>query len=303
MKTGQLIKYIRADGVEINLHSPPSRAVMNMTGWGYPPVEVHTITGPFQHGATVLGYRFQPRTISLDIVKRGLSRSDWFNERSRLIDRLGLQNTNPNLPSLGRLQWEYVENDTIKTRALDCYLSRGLGYGADPQWFEWGILESLEFTASDPIIYDPVQTIITINSFEEELILPVTFPFIVGAATTTSNITYLGSWQEFPVIEVVGPTAGVYIENTATGTYIQLDYMIAAGITVTFDLTPGEKTIVDNLGNNLIVYLTNDSDLAQFVLAPDPIVSGGINPIYITLADTDANTMLRIKYYNRYVGI
>lgn len=302
-KHGQVISYIRPDGESIILHTPPTRAVSNMTGWGYPPVNTHNIQGPFQHGSSILGYRFQERTITLDIIKPGCSRSEWFTERTNLINKLGLQTTNPNLPELGRLQWEYVENGVHKTRAVDCYLSQGLGFATDPKWWEFGILESLTFIAPDPLIYDPTSAVTTFNSFDEDLILPMTFPFILGSATQTQNVTYEGSWSEYPIIEIDGPTNGVYIENTSTGLYLQLDYAIPNGVTVTIDLTPGSKTITDNLGNNLIQYITADSNLSQFTFESAPTVSGGINVIYVAVTDIDANTEIRITYYKRYVGV
>jgi hypothetical protein len=274
-----------------------------MTGWGYAPIRTHNVTGPFQHGTSVLGYRFQPRTITLDVIKKNCTRSAWFDERSRLIDRLGLQTTNPNLPELGRLQWEYIQNDEVEIRALDCYLNRGLSYNPDPQWWQFGILESLEFIASDPIIYDPTQITVTIDTFEEELILPMTFPFILGSHTATQNVTYDGTWPEYPIIEVDGPTNGVYIENTTLDFFIQFDYFIPTGVTVTFDLTIGAKTVSDDSGNNLIQYVTAGSNLAQFVLERDPFAVGGVNTFFVALVDIDTTTEIRIKYFNRYVGI
>lgn len=299
-KHGQLIKYITYTGETIQLHSPPTRAVMNMTGWGYPAVNTHNISGPFQHGTSLLGYRFQPRNITLDIVKNNCSRTEWWEERTRLIDKLGLQTTNPNLPELGRLQWEYIENDQYKQRALDCYISRGLGYDPRPTW---GILESLTFVAPDPIIYDPTQITTTIDTFNEELELPVTFPFILGARTATENVTYAGSWFEFPIIEVDGPTNGLYIENTTLDILIKLNYTVATGDTVVIDLRQGKRTVTNDNGDNLIQYVTADSNLSQFVLERDPIVTDGVNSFFVSLYDIDTTTEVRIKYYNRYVGI
>lgn len=300
---GEIIKYIRADGEEVILHTPPSRSVINMTGWGYIIPDTHTIKGPFQHGNTVLGYRFPERTISFDVIKPNCSRSEWFTERTNLVNKLGFQSTNPNLPTLGNLQWEYVVNGEVQQRAVDCYLSRGLAFSPDPQWWQYGILESLEFVAPDPFIYDPNQVTVTIDTFDEELILPMTFPFILGSAEATQTITYTGSWVEYPIIEIDGPTNGFYIENTTTGVHIQLDYAIPNDVTVTINLTTGNKSVSDDLGNNLIQYVTSDSDIAQFSLEPDPNVSGGTNVIYVSITDIDADTEIRINYYNRYIGI
>lgn len=299
----QLIQYIRPDGTIINLNSPPRRLARNMSGWGYPPLNIHQIAGPYQHGTSVLGYRFQPRTITLDLMFTGVSRHEWWGERTKLISRMGLQTTNPNYTELGTLRWEYVENSVIKQRDVDCYLNRGLLYSPNPQWREWGLVESLEFVAADPIIYDPTQVTVTVGPYVEQLVLPMEFPFILGVIGATESITYTGSWATFPIIEVDGPTNGVYIENSTLEYNIRMDYFIDTGVTVTFDLSLGAKTVTDNLGNNLINYVSPDSNLAQFVIEQDPFAPGGLNDFIIYLSDTDTPTEVRIKYYTRYIGI
>jgi hypothetical protein len=49
--------------------------------------------------------------------------------------------------------------------------------------------------------------------------------------------------------------------------------------------------------------LTSDSDLASFHIAPDPEVENGDNVIVLEGTATDAGTAVRIKYYDRYIGI
>ena len=137
----------------------------------------------------------------------------------------------------------------------------------------------------------------------ENVILPMTFPFLLGSATATQDITYVGTWFSYPVIEADGPTAGVYIENTTLGLSLSLSYVIPTGDTVTFDLSEGTKTVYDNNGNNLISYLSEGINLAKFVIERDPIVPNGVNSFLFITSDIDTTTEVRIKYYNKYVGI
>jgi hypothetical protein len=297
----QLISYIYGDE-SIYLHSPPSRVIVNMSGWGNPNSNVRSISTPYQHGETVVSYRLTPRTITLDLIYKGKSRSDWYDERSKLIDRMGLNNTFPNLPSLGTLRWEFLQNDVYVTRDLDCYLNRGLRYDNSLHWHEHGIRENLEFIALDPTIYDPLQVTETIDSFTEELILPMEFPFVLGTDVGTATITYTGTWTSYPIIEIDGPTEDFYLENTATGSILRLDYFISTGETVTFDLTPGSRSVTNQLGTNLIQYIL-DSDLNTFAIEHDPIVAGGVNTFLMYLINTGATTEVRINYFNRYYGI
>ena len=82
-----------------------------------------------------------------------------------------------------------------------------------------------------------------------------------------------------------------------------MTYTLAAGVTVTFDLRYGYKTVTDNLGNNLIGTLTTDSDLATWHLAPDPEAPGGVNSIAVSGFYGSADSSIQILYKTRYIGI
>jgi hypothetical protein len=298
----ELIQFITPQGDVINLHTPPTRAVQNMTGWGRPPMNMRTITSAYQHGESVISYRLNPRTIQMTLAYPGCSRSDWFNNRGQLLNRLGNVHMEPNLPVLGTLRWEYLKDGQKVTRDLDCYLSKGLEYNNEPQWYNFGIIEDLEFIASDPIIYDPEEQTATLTIFTESLILPMAFPFVLGASYASSDITYTGTWFTYPVIEIDGPTDGVRIVNESIDAELNLDYSIATGRTVTIDTSFNEKSVTDDLDNNLIQYLVF-SDFAEFVIAPDPFVAGGVNTIKAYVYNESDDTEVRVKYYTRYYGI
>ena len=70
----------------------------------------------------------------------------------------------------------------------------------------------------------------------------------------------------------------------------QLNYDIAAGEVVTFDLRYGVKEVSNNFGTNLINFITDDSDLAVFSIQPDPIVADGINTFSVSIDNGAADT-------------
>lgn len=298
----ELVQFIRPDGQVINLNSPPTRGIRNMSGWGRPAMTTASIKSPYQHGENLLSYRLNPRTITLDLYYKGGCRTDWFNERTKLVNQLGMNATNPNNPETGILRREYLQDNVYKVRELVCYLSDGLGFDNSRQWHNFGIVEPLTFIAPDPIIYDPTLVTVTVDTFTEELILPVTFPFLLGTEVADEGIIYAGTWPTFPIIEIDGYTTGVTITNTTTNKSLKLDYFIGTGRTVTIDTTYGNKSVTDDLGNNLISYLI-DSDLNQFEIVHDPLVTNGVNSFIFQLENTNASTEIRIKYYTRYYGI
>lgn len=300
---GEEIQFIKSDGTVYDLHSPPVRAVMNMTGWGKPPETNYTTTGPFQHGQTWISYRLNPRTISLELAHKYCSRSEWHTGRSTLLEQMGLNNSSPNSPLHGVLRWAYVENEVYITRDLDVRLARGLGFTPLNSWREWSVLESMEFVADNPIIYDPISTSSAITTFTSALRFPITFPFFLGCEWGSATITYEGTWETYPTITITGPAAGVYIENESTSKLIRLDYSISLGETVTIVLSYNTKTVTNNLGQNLMEYITEDSNLGEFTLQPDPIVTGGDNDILVIVMGNTAATSVTLTYYDRFYGI
>lgn len=299
----QEIQFIKSDGTVYNLHSMPTRAVRSMTGWGKPPEAWHEIAGPFQHGTTYVSYRLQPRTITLDLLHKYCSRSELYAGRSTLLDQMGIMNASPNAPVEGVLRWRYIQNDLYKVRDLDVYLSRGLGFQPLEAWRSWAVQESMEFIAPNPIIYEPVNRTLTINSFTSGLVLPVVFPFVLGAMVGTGSITYAGTWESYPTITITGPAVGVYIENSTTGNIIRLDYTVSAGETVTITLDYNYKTCSNQLGTNLLQYISTDSDMGDFAIQHDNIVTGGINNFTVYTIGATASTSIVLTYKNRYYGI
>lgn len=301
-KMTELVDFIRSDGVVFPLQSPPSRFLLSNTGWGKPGETFSYSSGAFQHGESPISYRLSPRTISMAVSHRFKDRSEYWAGRSTLLSQMGLNNAGSNSPTEGTLRIKYYQDNLVKTRCLDVFLRNGLGYEKNDGWQEFSIVESLEFVAPDPVVYDPAIKTSTINTFSASLILPVTFPFILGAYYGSSTITYAGTWESYPTIAVTGPATDFYIENVTTGAKIRLNYSISAGETVTFDLSYDKKLVYNNFGISLTEFV-RDSDLDQFALLPSIQVTGGINSIYVSLDGYAAATSAVLTYYDRYYGI
>lgn len=303
VKSWEELQFVKSDGTVYNLIAPPTRNVLNMEGWGKPPERFHTISGPYQQGDSVISYRLKPRTISLELVNREPSRDEWMYRRSQLLDQMGINNASPNSPVPGVLRWHFIQDNTYKIRALDVFLTRGLVYTPLSDWRSHSLVESLEFTANNPIVYDPTVKTLTINSFTSQLRFNMTYPFVLGTSVGSGNITYVGTWESYPTIIITGPAGGIYIENVTTGKKLRLDYTVSIGETVTITLTYENKTIVNDLGQSLINYLSEDSDLVDFSLQSSNIVSGGINSFYVYLSGPGATTSVVFSYTDKYYGV
>jgi hypothetical protein len=303
------ILYITPDGMEVILHDPPEKSVLSYEGDGLPSPEYDTTRGPFQHGMNVLGMREPIREIDLVLRWNACNRDEYWDMRHNLINLLRPNRTDVNNSSPGVLR-RILSNGKIFD--LDCYLTKGPDWVYPRKWDHWSIQESLKFTAFNPILYNPTLKSGLVQDFtpatDPDIIIPLDFEFIFGetspAITKSITVNYLGNWESFPTIIVAGPYEGISIQHQTTFGKVALSgYSSPTGETTTIDLTYGRKTILTNSGISLLGYVTNDSDLSEFSIQPDPLVPGSINIFDITVISGSSDTLVQLQYKDRYIGI
>lgn len=307
------ITYISPDGERYNLHDPARKSVLRMTGWGLPSAEIADSRGPFQHGSNPLTIRIPTRRVTLELYHVGCTRDEYWQNRIGLVDALRLNRTNVNNPTPGNLRW-YRSDGQI--RQLDVFITQGPEFDPETSRNSHAFRETLEFTAHNPIIYNPTQKLASFSGLGCTILQQLQFPFSFGAsniifggsscnATNQRTISYLGNWQEFPRFEVIGPANNFRIDHDQTSAFISLDYNIPAGDSVVFDLRYGRKTVTlgSNPNTSLLGFISTDSDLGTFAIEPDPIVSGGVNSFTVSIDDGTGATTVNFSYYDRYVGI
>lgn len=283
----------------------PGRWVISFSGFGTPPIEYITQRGPFQDGETVKDFFLRPRVVQLLIRHNFTNRDAWWDGRARLLDEI-----RPNRQSTatavvpGTLRMILTDGSV---RDLNVFISEGPRFEPrqSNQWDEWSFQEVLRFIAHNPIAFDPTQITFTFAIvLDSDLVFPITFPieFGSGEVDVSSSINYTGTWLSLPVVVITGPLEDVRIDNLTTGEKLELSANVAAGRTVTIDLTEGVKTVTDDLGNNLIGTLTSDSDLATFHIAPSPEAPLGVNSMRLQGKHPSAATSVQIRYFTRFYG-
>lgn len=304
MKLVEKLQYISPDGQIYNLHVPPRKVVKTISGWGMPDYDMATNRGPYQHGETSLNLKLVPRTVDVDIRQSGCKRDEYYSIRDTILNELRPNRSDINNPTAGILKKIHWENGVKVERALNAFLSDGLIFD-NPRtntWDEFAINERLTFTALDPVIFDPNLITLTLTSFTDMLVFPATFPIVLGTIYNTQNITYEGTWFSYPTIEIDGPAVDFTIWNQSTDKIIRLSYNISTGETVTIDLRQDYKTVYNNYGTDLL-YTVQESQLGDFALEVDPIVTSGLNVVWVFLSNYTTDTAVRIKYYTRYIGV
>jgi hypothetical protein len=307
MKSVEFTQYIAPDG-NIYKFDSVDRFLMSEEGFGLPPIEYITQKGPFQHGETLVDFRLGPRIIQLQLRQDSCSRALYWDNRSNLLDAIRPNRNVGSTVSSGVLR-RIFEDGTIKD--INAIIEQGPGFVAKQigRWDEWGFTEMLRFICHDPLFFNPIQKSITFDNLvsgsDDDWVLPWSFPMLFGgsAFALSGNIVYPGTWLDYPTIVIVGPVNGLIITNVSTGEFIEFNYSIADGETVTISLEPGNKSVTNQLGTNLLGVITPDSDLATFHIAPNPEVANGLNEIDLTLSGADAGSSVSISYYERYIGL
>lgn len=124
--------------------------------------------------------------------------------------------------------------------------------------------------------------------------------FSSTAVGETVDIVYFGTYRARPSILVTGPAVNPSVQNITTGSEIQLEYSIPAGMLATINTL----TLVSELsdGTPLDNYLTGD--LTTFGIEPERVASGGVNQIQVGFSGGVAGQSLaRISWRNAYTGI
>lgn len=306
--------YISPDNQVFNLHAPDKKAVLSTSGWGMPPADIADTHGPFQHGTDPLTIRLPVREISVLFRYNGCSRREFWSNRAGLINALRLNRTSLNNPSPGHLRWYRADG---QVRQVDVLVSKGPDFNPNSSgWDEFSTQDELRFIAHNPIIYNPTQKSSIFTGLGCTIIQQLQFPFsfdtsmlIFGGnvcnAVNTITVNYLGNWQEYPYITVIGPADNFTIDHLQTGLRLKLaNYSIPNGDSVTFDLRYGRKVVnLNSTGASLLGYISNDSDLGNFAIEPDPIVTNGVNQFSVSIDNGTGATQTIFQYNDRYVAI
>lgn len=295
--------YISPDGVSYPLDVDGKRSVLSYEGTGMPEIKYITQRGAYQHGVTVNSFRLEPRIIQLIIRHNFCNRDDFWSGRLSLLNSIRPNRASILSPGILRK----IRSDSSK-RDLDVYIQEGPKFSPKELgvWDEWGFTEVLRFLAPNPIPYDPtIHSALFFSGYSaRDLVLPFDIPFVLGVDTfyMSSDITYLGTWPEYPTIIITGRIENPVILNNTTGEKLALEVFIDFGETVVIDLKYGYKTIMMNGSTNYIKYLTPDSDLEKFHIEPAPVAVGGVNNITVSGYNSSLGAGFEIQYYTREIG-
>ncbi len=310
------ILYITPDGIEYPLVTPhvTGRFVMSFSGFGTAPIQYISQRGPNQDGESVRDFNLTPRVVQLLERQQFKGRGAWWDGRADILNDL---RPNRQLTATavvtGALRIVTANGDV---RDLNVFIQDGPRFEARnvDEWDEWAFEEVLRFIAHDPLWFNPTRVDLTLAFvLDANLVFPITFPiqFGGGLIDVSTNLDYIGTWASLPTIVITGPIDGFTLDNVTTGETLALLQNIGPARTVTIDLAFGQKTIIDDLGNNLLGSLSTGSDLGTFHIAPTPEAPQVVgqprptarNVIRLRGSNPTGSTSVQVRFFTRYFGI
>ena len=315
---GKFYYWRSGTGYEINLSVWPYQ-VVSEDGLGGPEVELYSHVVPLQDGSLYLGNRRMMRRFTLGIEIMG--RSDVEVEEARQ-DLLAALNSQWGLGAFGRDR-SGVRREVYCLPVNPPRFQAGLGD-------DLGFRDVVEFAAPDFAFYDPAERSVAASlDTQTDLVLAMTFSIRFGSSVIAASpiATVYGDQPVYPIITLTGPLTVPVVRNLTTGEALDFagggGLVLAAGESAEVDCRPGFKTVTKNDGTNLVPYLTTDSDLVTFHLAPPPPerratlgsippqmgvtqqvwATDGQNELQLYGATATPDSSLTVKWHDRWGGI
>lgn len=304
---GEVEQIITPDGEVYNLEDGALRAISAIGGRGMPGVEYDSFQGYQQPYPVVVGWKLEPRTVTLQLVFNPTTREDYWQMRADLIQALRFNRGGP-------FTLRHVRADGTR-RDLYCLPSSSPVFPDDTM--SWGSFTlDVELVAFDPLFKDAEDTVyVTPFGLVTQLVFPATFAisFMTQTYYGSFNIDYAGTFAAYPIIEIDGPYSSLLFTHLQTGAKIGLTVPIGEGERRIINLTPREQRITDAWGNDKFgELLMPESNLIAFNLRPagtgwrnSPFegVPGGQNTIYAYAAGTSHTSLITFRYRQQYVDL
>lgn len=292
MHLGKL-EILRAGMAPLDISELGVYHVDDYDGFGMPPMHRLAERGPLQHGETDLGFRLDARLIQIALTSRAANWDGLYERRARLLDYLSptetisLRLTQPGGAVL-QIDGFCIEGPIFSKKEAILHLYQRA---------------SFRLRCPDPAWYDPDQKSIFAfagASGGSGFGFPMDVPWTFGGSTVALEtvVPYEGSWLDYPTLVIRGPIADPVVTHVETGDKLDFDGLVMVdGDEYTIDLGYGRKTVIDQAGANQIGKLTPDSDLATWRLQP------GQNTVRFEGTGAGSNTLIALRYYNRYIGV
>lgn len=284
--------------IDDNIYDLASYATLvEEDGLGMPPTTRFSRRAPQQHGQLDVGFRLEPRTITLTFIFKQTTLSDYYVRRKELLALFA-----PRKKPIGLM---YVLDDGTSYQ-IDCHYSGEMSFSSQGRSITSHKF-SVQLYCPDPTWYNPVPQAerFALGGGGQTMNIPLAIPWQVGSSTIdqTVQVTYNGTWETYPIITVTGPCTDLVVANETLDLTLSFPgHEIADGEVYTIDTRFGAKSVVNASGISQIEYLESVSALATFRIAPASEVEGGVNVFRVQASEITSNTQVAVRFLERHLG-
>jgi len=274
--------------------------LLSHQGLGMPRIQRRSQQAVEQAGYTDIGFRIQPRDITLKIGLAATNRAMLDSERRRLWDMLQ--------PTPDPLQMR-IQTEDAQVRRVDVHYVRGLEYASKDRKAN---VESytLQFRAPEVFLRSTAETTITVEGSGAAggMDFPLDFPMHLGGFTwgTLHDFDYTGSAPVYPTISLFGRLRGVRLRLTNhTGTHavsLENTYEIAAGQRLDLRLQVGRKEIVSVAADGTETNAYAALSVSETFL-PGWRIEPGLNQVAVEAQASGAGAYAEIRFVTQYLGL
>lgn len=292
--------YALVAGEQFSLSDRAPFALVSAQGVGIAPTRRITQRGPLQHGDTDIDYRLDPRNINLVLALTAETRSETDAARDLLAYIFGPRLLEPVVLGCIRDDGQVRHIDAHAAGIVDTPIEDGERIGTFQR-------VAVQLVANDPNWYDPAIQPSYFTSATGGWTVPMVVPFVVpttGSFASSFPIAYLGTFDEYPAITLIGSITNPVITNLTTGDVLDFTGLsLALGQSIEIDLRYGYKTVTDNTGVNRIAALSAGSDLATWRFLSVLATTDGINNIHVQASGIAVPGGVQFRYYHRFVSL
>lgn len=243
---------------------------------------------PGEHGSVVTSLLYGGRVITLQGVIEGADAATYEANRRALQAACGIQTDSSGNPLPITLSWTTLGGSSYFAYGYPGQLLSDYEYATQSQF-------QISFTVADGAVYGAAQvqsgliTPPTGGGFSLPVSLPITAAATTGGSVTLNNP---GNRTAYPILTLTGPLTNPLVNNSASGTYLLLNYTVPAGSVVTVDMT--NKTIM--LNGTQSILSTKTSDSSWWGIPP------GSTSISVTTASSSDTGSAQVSFYPPYLG-
>ena len=266
-------------------------AITSFGSLGSPNIEYQTYVGYLQDGGNVTGYRLDDKQLNLT-----LSGVEFKDRQTYIAERENLYRFFS--PVCSPFSFEVNYRDGTKRTLSQLYLQNILPNDYQPNIYV--INDIFSFIAKKPYWLGDTQTLSIMETTDEQLVFPITFPIVFGTAGKryTGTFTYSGSYKAYPTIQLLGAYSNAIVTLVNKNISIYMNQIVSSGQSRTLNLSPYNRYVVDGSGNNKASDLGLNSNLANFYIEPYDDVE-----IEASFYGYDEDTTMIVTLQEAYIGL